>query len=110
MAEWLDDQRDALPALDGNLRELHRLLPDDRGGEVLPADATGDVLPRLLEAAATLAESMADTVVIDDAQWIDPATARFAMLRCATGARPAGRRLSARPAQRGCRGPRLGAP
>ena len=47
---------------------------------MLPADATGDVLPRLLEASATLAESMADTVVIDDAQWIDPATARFAML------------------------------
>jgi DNA-binding SARP family transcriptional activator/tetratricopeptide (TPR) repeat protein len=80
VAEWLDDQREALPALDGDLRELHRLLPGDRGGEVLPADATGDVLPRLLEASATLAESMADTVVVDDAQWIDPATARLAML------------------------------
>jgi DNA-binding SARP family transcriptional activator/tetratricopeptide (TPR) repeat protein len=80
VAEWLDDQREALPPLEGELRELHRLLPEGRGGEVLPVDAAGDVLPRLLEAAATLVESAAGTVVVDDAQWIDPTTARFTML------------------------------
>jgi DNA-binding SARP family transcriptional activator/tetratricopeptide (TPR) repeat protein len=85
LAEWLDDQRDSLPPLEGSLRDLRRLLPDDAGGEVLPTPTAAEVLPRVLDAASTLAEATAATVIVDDAQWIDPGTARLVMLLARRG-------------------------
>lgn len=80
LIEWLDDQRDSLPPLEGEFGDLRRLMPGDDSGARPPGDAGGDALPSVLAAAAALAESNSAAVVIDDAQWIDGATVRLAML------------------------------
>jgi tetratricopeptide (TPR) repeat protein len=80
--EWLQGLRERLPALLrtpatqlGAYRlDLARLLPDLAPDEPLPPLDAHTAKARLLEALARLTETQGPLLLVDDLQWIDPAT------------------------------------
>ncbi|MBL8363379.1 MAG: AAA family ATPase [Rubrivivax sp.] len=79
LVAWLDDQRLALPALEGPWADLRRLLPDAVAARDAGPDDAGEVPMRVLQAAAGLLQASAAAVVADDAQWLDASTAELLM-------------------------------
>ncbi|MBL8315658.1 MAG: AAA family ATPase [Rubrivivax sp.] len=96
---WLDDQQQALPALEGPWACLQHLLPT--AGQPAPAgDAAAGELPlQVLAAAVGLLQATASAVVVDDAQWLDATTAEM-LMQLARSGRPR-LYLSYRPGQLG---------
>lgn len=79
LVAWLDDERQALPALEGPWADLQRLLPDAVPAPDAGPDRAGEVPMRVLQAAAGLLQARAAAVVVDDAQWLDASTAELLM-------------------------------
>ncbi len=74
VADWLVDQREALPELGAWRRDLGTLVPALLADEQVPPADPATAKPRLLLALAQLLESCGSVVVFDDLQWADGAT------------------------------------